>query len=306
MTTNDAPSPDAQPPPCQPQPPPRKRWPARHKVVTALLSAAVVIIIIVVIAAVAAAPKPKGANSASAASPTPSFSAYSKSVHPADGCWTVAQPDIRKIAADLTASGSVSAFATGRYSSDLGVFSYSGSVTCESGSVENAKAPSEATFDTDMNTFVGDVQSFLDGGATDITDFASVRSDVQALEADYGWPVTTMAAVVTPAPKPTPRPPPFRSQTLLGNSGSGSYTTVQFTVGGSGDYDVYWTYSEGGFGQSVNFQIWADGGADFNVTDPNQLGTGGSGVIHVYGDSGTHTLTVNSEGDWTIRVVTAP
>jgi hypothetical protein len=93
---------------------------------------------------------------------------------------------------------------------------------------------------------------------------------------------------------------------VLTSSGSGDYTTAKFTVGGTGDYDLYWTYNEGGFGQSVNFDVEADNGADSNFTGPNQLGTGGSGVIHVYDDAGTHHLTVTSEGSWTVKVVTAP
>ena len=48
------------------------------------------------------------------------------------------------------------------------------------------------------------------------------------------------------------------------------------------------------------------GGNDDAVTDPNQLGTSGSGVIHVYSDPGTHYLQVNSEGKWTLKVVTTP
>lgn len=103
-----------------------------------------------------------------------------------------------------------------------------------------------------------------------------------------------------------PAQPPFTAQTLLDISGSGSTSTARYTVGGSGDYDIRWSYSEGSFGESVNFQIYGDGGSDFNVADPNQLGTGGSGVAHVYDDAGTHYLEINSEGDWTIKVVTAP
>jgi Protein of unknown function (DUF732) len=101
-------------------------------------------------------------------------------------------------------------------------------------------------------------------------------------------------------------PAPFVAQTLLTDSGSGDDTTAQFTVGGTGDYKVYWTYNEGSFGQSVNFQLWADGGSDSAFTDPNQLANGGSGVVNVYNDAGNHTITVNSEGNWTLKVVTAP
>jgi hypothetical protein len=116
-------------------------------------------------------------------------------------------------------------------------------------------------------------------------------------------PAVTQTATQTVTASP---PAPAAGSTLLTASGSGAYTTKQFTVGGSGNWDVQWTYSEGGFGQSVNFSINADNGSDFNFTDPNQLGTGGSGVVHVYNDAGTHYLTISSEGSWTIKVVTAP
>ena len=101
-------------------------------------------------------------------------------------------------------------------------------------------------------------------------------------------------------------PAAFQPQTLLDISGSGQDTTAKFTVGSNGDWDVYWTYNEGSFGQSVNFDFDADGGSDFNVNGPNQLGAGRSGITHVYNDAGTHYLEINSEGNWTVKVVTAP
>ncbi len=103
-----------------------------------------------------------------------------------------------------------------------------------------------------------------------------------------------------------PSPAPFLPQTLLNVSGSGQYQTARYTVGDSGDYDIDWTYNVGNDGPQVNFQIYGDGGSDFSVTDPNQLGSGGSGVIHVYNDSGAHYLQINSEGGWTVKVVTTP
>ena len=113
---------------------------------------------------------------------------------------------------------------------------------------------------------------------------------------------TTPAAAATtpakPAASPT-SPAPARPQTLLPASGSGNYTSAKFTVGGSGDYDVYWTYKPSADfasqGMSANFSIEADNGNDLNFNDPNQLGTGGSGVVHVYGDAGTHYLTITGE-----------
>ena len=109
-----------------------------------------------------------------------------------------------------------------------------------------------------------------------------------------------------PAQQAQPSARPAKLHTLLRASGSGNYTTAKFAVGGSGDYDVQWTYKPSADfasqGLSANFSIQADNGNDIQFNDPNQLGNGGSGVVHVYGDAGTHYLTITSEADWTITV----
>ena len=109
-----------------------------------------------------------------------------------------------------------------------------------------------------------------------------------------------------PAQPAQPSARPAKPYTLLRASGSGNYTTAKFTVGGSGDYDVHWTYQPSADfasqGISANFSVQADNGNDMQFNDPNQLGRGGSGVVHVYGDAGTHYLTIASEADWTIKV----
>jgi len=71
-------------PPLQPQPPPRKSWPARHKVLTAIIGIVGVLVVLGVIGSVAGPPKPtasEGTPSAStkvssspALSPTPTTS----------------------------------------------------------------------------------------------------------------------------------------------------------------------------------------------------------------------------------------
>jgi hypothetical protein len=109
-----------------------------------------------------------------------------------------------------------------------------------------------------------------------------------------------------PAQQAQPSARPAKLHTLLRASGSGNYTTAKFAVGGSGDYDVHWTYQPSADfasqGMSANFSVQADNGNDMQFNDPNQLGQGGSGVAHVYGDAGTHYLTIASEADWTIKV----
>ena len=120
-------------------------------------------------------------------------------------------------------------------------------------------------------------------------------------------PAATDQAQPQPSAISSARPTPtaFKSQTLLDVSGSGNYTTQKFRAGGSGDYDVYWTYKAGSQGRA-NFEFEADNGSDMNLTGPNQLGSGSRGVTHVYNDAGTHYLQVNTEADsWTLKVVTA-
>jgi hypothetical protein len=119
-------------------------------------------------------------------------------------------------------------------------------------------------------------------------------------------PAAHKATAPAKSAAPPASPAPARPQTLLQASGSGNYTTAKFTVGGSGDYDVSWTYKPSAAfasqGLSANFSVQADNGNDLQFNDPNQLGTGGSGVVHVYGDAGTHYLTITGEADWTITV----
>jgi hypothetical protein len=111
------------------------------------------------------------------------------------------------------------------------------------------------------------------------------------------------SAGAAPSAPTAPPTPAFAPQTLLTLSGSGTEDTASFTVpAGSGDWKIIWTYNEGSFGQSVNFEVSSE---DFQA-DVNKLGTGGSGTEYVYGDPGTHHLSVISEGAWTLRVVTVP
>ena len=112
---------------------------------------------------------------------------------------------------------------------------------------------------------------------------------------------TTDAAA--PATDPAPAAPVFHPQTLLTLSGNGTEDTASFTVpaGGSGNWKIIWTYNEGSFGQSVNFGVTSE---DFQA-NVSKLGPGGSGTEYVYGDPGTHHLSVISEGNWTVQVVTA-
>jgi Domain of unknown function (DUF4190) len=119
-------------------------------------------------------------------------------------------------------------------------------------------------------------------------------------------PASSAPAHLSKPSTPPANPAPAKPRTLLQAGGSGNYTTAKFTVGGSGDYDVYWTYKPSADfasqGLSANFSVQADNGNDIQFNNPNQLGNGGSGVVHVYGDAGTHYLTITGEADWAITV----
>ncbi len=159
-----------------------------------------------------------------------------------------------------------------------------------------------------------DVQAALDGSSysQDVTAQIHVHMDCALVSVGKAPPAqgfsgsTSSQPSSAPATDPAPGAtgaPVFHEKTLLTLSGNGSEDTAPFTIpDGSGNWKIIWTYNEGGFGQSVNFQIWSE---DFQA-DVNKLGTVGSGTEYVYGDPGTHHLTVNSEGAWTIKVVTAP
>lgn len=117
--------------------------------------------------------------------------------------------------------------------------------------------------------------------------------------------VTRIKDVPTPAPT---------EGTLMNASGSGESSTKSFTVGGSGDYVVSWTFSnndssgDGGDNFIVN-ESTAGSGDDANALSlPNVIQTSGSGNTEVDGDTGTHTFSVQADqgASWTLKVVSAP
>jgi hypothetical protein len=89
-------------------------------------------------------------------------------------------------------------------------------------------------------------------------------------------------------------------------SGSGIQNTARFTIRGSGNWVLKWSYNCSNFGLSGNFIVSEDNMGDFNGASVNELGMSGHGQTHVYGDSGRHYLSVNSECNWKTAVVTAP
>ena len=65
-----------------------------------------------------------------------------------------------------------------------------------------------------------------------------------------------------------------------------------------------WSYDCSNFGYSGNFIVDPSGGTNFEI-GPNELGLSGSGTDH-YTDTGTFSLSIISECNWTITVSGPP
>ena len=81
-------------------------------------------------------------------------------------------------------------------------------------------------------------------------------------------------------------------------------TTTQFHTPST--WHLNWHYDCSSFGNSGNFIVDvknADGSTDFTASAVNQLGAGGDGTQHYFGDDGTHYLDVNSECAWTVTAL---
>ena len=114
--------------------------------------------------------------------------------------------------------------------------------------------------------------------------------------------VTTYYASTTTTTAPAP-------VILWQQSGSGIESGQQFTVPPNvKGWNEVWTYNCSNFGQSGNFATNINGygsAADTDDSGTNQLGMSGSGTDHYY-DTGTFSIDVNSECDWTEEAVTVP
>jgi hypothetical protein len=113
---------------------------------------------------------------------------------------------------------------------------------------------------------------------------------------------TAAKAAASPAPSASAsKAPAAGGQTVATFSGSGIKNTAQFTV--TDNWKLAYTYDCSGAGGSGNFIVNEDGGNDFSGAQVNELGAGGSSSTMVYGDAGTHYLSVNSECSWTMKVI---
>jgi hypothetical protein len=84
---------------------------------------------------------------------------------------------------------------------------------------------------------------------------------------------------------------------LYSKTGSGTGSTPTFTTGA--EWQVQYTYDCTAFGQSGNFVVTSE---DYELA-VNQLGTKGADTDYVHNDPGNHSLSIDSECSWTIKVL---
>jgi Protein of unknown function (DUF2510) len=93
------------------------------------------------------------------------------------------------------------------------------------------------------------------------------------------------------------------ARTVTTFSGSGQENTPRFTV--TDTWKLVYSFNCSSFGSSGNFQVYEDGGNDFNLS-VNDLATSKSSSTWAYNDGGTHYLEINSECSWKVKVVDEP
>lgn len=91
-----------------------------------------------------------------------------------------------------------------------------------------------------------------------------------------------------------------KAKVLATFHGTGDENTPKFTV--SGSWKLKWSYNCSSFGADGNFIVLEDNSFSSGA-QVNEEGKTGKGATWSYSDSGRHYLTVNSECNWTVKVV---
>jgi hypothetical protein len=116
--------------------------------------------------------------------------------------------------------------------------------------------------------------------------------------ASAGQPTQTSAAA-TQAAAPATHAAAAVGKTVATFTGSGIENTPKFTV--SSTWKLDYSFNCQSFGQAGNFLIMEDG--SYGAMEVNALATSKTGSGYAYDDAGTHYLEINSECDWTAKVV---
>ena len=129
-----------------------------------------------------------------------------------------------------------------------------------------------------------------------------------AASSSHGNSPAPASAISVPAPaaatKPASKPPAGRGHTVATFAGSGIQNTPGFTV--TSTWRLVYSFNCKAFGQPGNFQVFEDGGSDFNGISVNDLAMSKSASTWAYSDGGFHYLKINSECAWKVKVVDEP
>jgi hypothetical protein len=139
-------------------------------------------------------------------------------------------------------------------------------------------------------------QAIRGGHATDASTLNNAAEVVRAYCPNAYPTFKTARAALTAPPKPTTPPAP---KVLLSLSGNGITNTAQFTT--TGPWELHYSYNCTAFlGGTGNFIVDAVGDdTDYLV---NGLSAGTTAVSNSY-QTGTQHLEINSECDWTVKVI---
>jgi hypothetical protein len=85
-------------------------------------------------------------------------------------------------------------------------------------------------------------------------------------------------------------------------SGTGSRKTGGFTVLGTGDWVLRWSYHCPSSSTAGSFVVSEDGGFDENGVNVDEHGSAHHGQTRVFGDVGSHHLSVHSTCPWKVEV----
>lgn len=122
---------------------------------------------------------------------------------------------------------------------------------------------------------------------------------------DTAAPAASSApAASAAAAKPAQSAKAAVARTVATFTGSGQSNTPRFTV--TATWKLVYSFSCEAFGQSGNFQVYEDGGSDFNGVSVNDLAMSKSATTWAYNDAGAHYLQVNSECSWKMKVIDEP
>jgi hypothetical protein len=129
------------------------------------------------------------------------------------------------------------------------------------------------------------------------------KADTTTTPTGAGAPTQAGAAPSVPVQaaettKAAPAPAKPAKTVVLTTSGNGIKETKSFTTGA--EWSVTYTFNCSGFGSKGNF-VLSEGTSGLDIL-ANGLAAKGADTTYRHDDAGKHSLSVNSECDWTLKV----